>query len=518
MGKGKVNRKEYIVNKAADLEVFWQRCRDIHEIREYSPKKKNEHFFESFDWRLYDNGYLCKKWGKKLYLTSIDGELLCNEMREYTNHFFPHDLPAGQFQDTIGKVMGVRALSEIVLLKKSSSQFDLLNKDSKTVVRLFFEDGVAIGHDVEEKLLPTLRVVELKGYEKAFKKIVDLVDESGLTGLEINQTFFERAITAIGRKVNDYSSSFTLKLEEDISFNGAAARICLHLLNDMEKNYSGLLADIDTEFLHDFRVAMRRMRSFLGQFKKSLPIDELVYAQNELKWLGSLTGPVRDLDVYLLGKSEYMEMLPAELHSGLEEFFIDLTNQRIERFAELRKGLVSPRYDTFITQWQSFLKQLGADQQDGQGESSEQSCRPLALKTIRRRFDKILKDGRKLNDGSPDDDLHELRIQGKKLRYLLEFFNSFFDEDEVEFFRKQLKKLQNNLGDFNDTSVQLDMLTQARHNLTGRSKRSIAIAAAIGGLITHLSDEHGKIRKRFEDVFDAFASEKNIRRFHKILS
>nr|MDJ0621395.1 CHAD domain-containing protein [Desulfocapsaceae bacterium] len=292
----------------------------------------------------------------------------------------------------------------------------------------------------------------------------------------------------------------------------------LQLVQDMETNYSGVLADIDLEFLHDFRVAMRRTRSYLSQFKKSFSDEEMLFVQSELKWLGSLTGPVRDLDVYLLDKPEYMSMLPTELHPGLEEFFIDLSKQRFQRLEEMRKGLLSDRYVSFMRQWKMILENLENKRLEGQISSSEQLCRHQAIKKIRKRFTRILKDGGQLSSQSPDEDLHRLRIQGKKLRYLLEFFSSFFVEEEVEYFRKQLKKLQNNLGDFNDVSVQLEMLTQSRHGLTGRSKRSVAIAAAIGGLITHLSEKHEKIRKNFEEVFDAFASKENVKKFHNIFS
>ena len=58
-----------------------------------------------------------------------------------------------------------------------------------------------------------------------------------------------------------------------------------------------------------------------------------------------------------------------------------------------------------------------------------------------------------------DENLHELRIEGKKFRYLLEFFHSLFDQDAVDEYLKQMKKLQNTLGDFNDLAVQKDMLS-----------------------------------------------------------
>lgn len=510
--------REFIVDGEAGLIPFRQRCSKMYAIREHPLKKQNEHYYESFDWRLYNKGYLCKKWGKTLYLTTIEGDVQLTEIGEPGKHFFPRELPEGQLQSFISPVVGVRALSEILFLKKSSTQFDLLNKDGKTVLRLFYEHGQAIGNGVEEQLVPVLRLVEIKGYEKPFNKILALVKEVGLPELSAEQTFFQRGIIAIGRQVNDYNSGFTLLLENDVTFTAAAARICLHLVRDIEANYAGVLADIDSEFLHDFRVAIRRTRSFLSQFKQAFHGEEIQFLQNELKWLGSLTGPVRDLDVYLLDKPKYMSMLPAELQSGLEEFFIDLGKMRFRRLEEMREGLMSERYSSLMSEWKVFLKNLGKDQKEGQAADGDQLCRPLAIKKIRKRFDKILKDGRKLSYQNPDEDLHRLRIQGKKLRYLLEFFSSLFVEEEIDYFCKHLKKLQNNLGDFNDTSVQLEMLTQSQKDLTGRSKRSIAIAAAIGGLITHLSEEHEKIRKKFEEVFDTFASQKNEDRFHDTLS
>jgi len=72
---------------------------------------------------------------------------------------------------------------------------------------------------------------------------------------------------------------------------------------------------------------------------------------------------------------------------------------------------------------------------------------------------------------------------------------------------------QNNLGDFNDLSVQQEMLLAKQQALTGRNKRSIKIAAALGGLLAHLNGEHRQVRQKFESTFAAFASEENIDQF-----
>ncbi len=68
----------------------------------------------------------------------------------------------------------------------------------------------------------------------------------------------------------------------------------------MRWNEAGLRADLDSEFLHDWRVAVRRTRCLLGQLKQVFPAGETRRLRSELGWLARLTGPLRDLDVFLL--------------------------------------------------------------------------------------------------------------------------------------------------------------------------------------------------------------------------
>ncbi len=64
-------------------------------------------------------------------------------------------------------------------------------------------------------------------------------------------------------------------------------------------NLPGTLEDVDSEFLHDLRVAVRRTRSLQRQFKAIYP-DRLQHFRDEFKRLQAVTGDLRDLDVYLL--------------------------------------------------------------------------------------------------------------------------------------------------------------------------------------------------------------------------
>lgn len=507
--------KEFIVDSQAEVGAFLQHLNVAYKCSEKPTRRANEFYYDTFDWRLFNKDLLLKRIGKYFYLISASGDVLLKEPGLADKHFFFSDVPESPLQKKIESVAGIRALSEILFLRKKSTQFNVLNKDRKTVIHLFHEQG-QIGDNAEDKnISPLLRIVQVRGYEKPYARAIQIARKTGLQERVDGQSFFEEALTVIGRKPGDYTSGFDVSLDQNSTIEKAFNHICLPLVETMEQNYQGLLRDVDSEFLHDFRVAIRRTRSFISQFKKSFQGTEMAFFQDEFKWLGVLTGPVRDLDVYLLMKEQYASMLPVELHNGLEQFFVDLKKTRLRKFEEMQNSLRSERYLRLIAEWKSFLDQNGqVNKEPGRGT---QLCRPLALKKIRKCLKKILKKGGKLDQKSSDEDLHRLRIQGKKLRYLIEFFRSFFDAEEIEYFRKQLKKLQDMLGDFNDISVQLEMLSYVQQKLTGRNKRSVAIAAAIGGLITCLNAEHETLRNKFTTVFADFGSTKNIERFYRVL-
>ena len=226
-----------------------------------------------------------------------------------------------------------------------------------------------------------------------------------------------------GRAPLDYSSKFNVKLQPQMSSRQAMRQICRQLLETMEHNEQGIINDLDPEFLHDFRVAVRRTRSALGQVRDVLPPEVLQRAKKDFVWLGRITGATRDLDVYLLEREKYLTRLPEKLLAQLDQFFSDMARRRDMEQKNLAANLRSPEYMQLVDHWRAYLD--GPDH----GEETPNSGRPvveLARELIRRRYKKVLKRGKAIKRSSPDEDLHRLRIQCKKLRYTLEFFSSLF--------------------------------------------------------------------------------------------
>ena len=96
------------------------------------------------------------------------------------------------------------------------------------------------------------------------------------------------------------ASALSLDLPPTVRADVGARQIHLALLGILVANEPGVRANLDTEFLHDFRVAVRRTRSLLRQIRDVFPPDAVQHFSTEFAWVGRLTGPPRDIDVLVL--------------------------------------------------------------------------------------------------------------------------------------------------------------------------------------------------------------------------
>nr|WP_254438726.1 CHAD domain-containing protein [Ruegeria arenilitoris] len=250
------------------------------------------------------------------------------------------------------------------------------------------------------------------------------------------------------------------------------------------KNEAGIVADIDTEFLHDYRVSLRRVRSVLSLFKSVFSPEQTSALKREFSDLMASTGRVRDLDVYLLEKDIYFNLIPSNLHPGIEAMFAKFEQERNRELAVLSRRLRSAAYGRQMKQ----LLALFADTKRLEpGPNAELRAYDYARSLIWKRYRKVCKLARGITPKTPDEAVHELRIDCKKLRYLMEFFAPLFDKSDFKMLIKPLKKMQDNLGLFNDYSVQQEaLLNFVSTQSDARNRTSAPLAMAVGGLIAVL--------------------------------
>ncbi len=465
-------------------------------------------YFDTFDWRLYRKGWALIQVGNAVYLQQISdgGYPLVRDQIEMKQHLdFWWMFPEGELRDTLRDALSVRALLLRAQVTQKVCEFGVLNADEKTVARLFLTHT-----STENRHVETLTLRSVRGYERDFENLrrhfikLDIVHPA--------KDVFERVMNLAGCVPGDYSSKLNLGLNHEASGREATCEIlkCLH--DVIRQNEVGIRADWDTEFLHDFRVAIRRTRSALSQIKGVLPEDAVAHFKDKFRKLGRSTNRLRDLDVYLLEEETYRAMLPQSLQPGLDAVFSRLKNERQRALSDMVQVLDAPAYRDLMNSWAAFLP----SEQSRVGTDPAVPAIALARKIIFKRFKQVLKRGRAIGDDTPDEALHNLRIDCKKLRYLLEFFTSFFPKDKIDKLIGYMKKSQDNLGDFNDLSVQQQELMTYLNEVLPRSPDRLLCAAAIGGLIARLHSQQQGVRREFASAFAVYAGKKNVRLYRDL--
>jgi CHAD domain-containing protein len=227
----------------------------------------------------------------------------------------------------------------------------------------------------------------------------------------------------------------------------AAEHAIDHLRSRIETQYAEILRHDpgtrlgdDPEDLHDLRVAVRRLRALLRASRELLVNDWSEPLRAELKWLGGELGPARDLDVmleYLRGEATDLggdELAFAEVLQRLEA-------QRAGARERLLAALESDRYLELLAAleaaaWAPHVRALDADLE----------------KLTAREFKKLSKAVAALGADPSDEELHRIRILGKRARYAAELAEPLAGKRAARFVSRA-KSFQDVVGEHQDAVV-----------------------------------------------------------------
>ncbi|MDD1614880.1 MAG: CHAD domain-containing protein [Methylococcaceae bacterium] len=474
--------------------------------RQYSLKT----YYDSFDWRLYTNGITCEfkrsKTASTLLLRNLDNNLIIasTEIKEVPT--FSQQFQAEEIRSVLEPLLDMRALLAVCTLDYEIYHLNIINNDEKTILRLVLEE-----HDLFNNRV-TLQ--PLKGYDKAAEHIIEiLTTKLGLTPAK--KPLLLTALKLQGRKPNDYSSKLNINLDPDMRADIAAKYIYSHLLKAIKVNEQGTIADTDSEFLHDFRVAVRRTRAGFSQLKGVLPDKICAYYTEFFSWLGQSTGSTRDLDVYLLNFAQYQSSLPASIRDDLNPLYELLLAKQHKAQQELAKKLRSAKYLTTLSEWEQYLKAQAPLKPVE--PNANLTIKQLADRRLWKNYKRVLQEGDAITEQSPSEALHELRKSCKKLRYLMEFFQSLYPENQIKHFIKNLKGLQEVLGSFQDLAVQENTLKLFSEEMLNNNVHANTLLA-MGVLIQNLDTLRGNARKDFSAKFATFKHDENQSAFKSLLA
>jgi len=372
---------------------------------------------------------------------------------------FAWEFPDCALYRVLAPVIGPRRLLPQAEAEESGSLLDVLDDRGKTVARVRVESGHARLPQTRGawQPLPTVVTLEgLRGYSEQFQRLVPVVESRpGITHCPEGVEGLIRR--HIGASEPHDVSSVRLDLAAGVRADVGARQIHLALLDVMQANQPGLQANLDSEFLHDFRVAVRRTRSLLGQIRLVFAEDVVRHFAGEFSWLGKLTGPPRDLDVLVLTLRERSRALPIE---GLDGLVTLLEKTQHEQHARLVDGLQSERFARLTKEWRGFLTQPISVQ-----PAAPNARRRLAQVISERAWQLSRKIGRRaaaLDEATAPEAVHDLRVQAKKLRYLVDVAPRSRGDLDVKRVLVALKSLQRVLGDFNDAHVQQQRFMEYR--------------------------------------------------------
>jgi CHAD domain-containing protein len=501
---------EFVLPASLDGAALADRLADHLEVEVGRPRTLDRVLLDTFDGRLRAAGLsadLSTGRGASRTLTVHEpgAPPRTAEVASAPRHL-AEDLPPGPVRDRLAEVIGVRALLPIVRVRSRTRPVAVLNDDAKTVVRLVLEEAEAAadGH-ARAALAPRLIVRPVLGYDKAFDRVErELTGRLGLAPAPV--PLIDEAAERAGVRPGGTSSKVGLKLARGAPAGEAAGTVLARLADIAEANLPGTLEDLDTEFLHDLRVSVRRARSVLRELRGVHPPEERAHLREELRWVQALTGPVRDLDVQLLDWDELSAALPPERAADLAPLHELLSRRRAAALRDLRRGLRGRRFEQCMVEWRALAE--GSPGAAAPGADRPRAAMPIeavAADRIRSLYRRMVRDGGRIDDESPPEALHDLRKRGKELRYMLELFGSLFPGSVVKPMISALKRLQDVLGRYQDRAVQAELLRGLGGELAVEPGGPQALMA-VGLAAEALRADQAAARRAFAERFEVFAS------------
>jgi len=503
-GCGVLDRHEFVAQGEvpSPFAAVVSALRSRFTIEEGAPRTVRRTWLDTFDWRVHRAGltleHLTDAGRTELLLSSPSGLRISGESGGSTEPGRADRLGAGPISDRLAPIVGARALLAVAESEGTLRDARLTNQDGKTVVRISVEDGFTA-----TALAPRVTLTPVRGYGREAKRARRLL--ASVPGFEpTSESRLDAALAAGGRHAGDYTGKVDISLDGSAPASVALAAVLLRILDMLEANVDGVVRDLDTEFLHDLRISVRRTRSGLTLAGDSLPVGLAARFAVEFKWLGDLTTPVRDLDVYLSG----LDATIGESGEGeaLQPFRRYLARRRRAERRRLLAGLRSRRFATLTGDWRAALLDVS-----DHSVTDEPTAADLAAARITRGYRRIVKRGSAITSASPAEDLHALRKRCKQLRYLMEYFASLHDPGSHHKVIKELKSLQDCLGRFQDSQIQREAITALADQMAVEQAVPAPTLLAMGKLSAGLESRQRDARGEFAGRFNRFASAKTAR-------
>lgn len=305
--------------------------------------------------------------------------------------------------------------------------------------------------EVELELLNG-RIEDIFGLTRQLQEQLDLRPAIASKAERGYKLYLDEALTPFKAK--------TAAINDEMTPVSAFRNIALGCLEHFQRNEKGLFDSTEVEFVHQARVALRRLRSAIKLFAPVLPPAFVAAYGQTWQTLASALGEARNWDVFL-----------AETLPPIQAAFPDnrdlrrLRNEARQRAKSARRSvtrvLTVKEYPRLLVEFTAAIYALD-------------DTLPIPLKEFaRERIASYARQARKLARRQATLDAierHRMRISFKKLRYSLEFFAPLLAKKRLPSYLAVLSQLQDELGLINDHVTAEALIADA---LSGRPSGAI---------------------------------------------
>lgn len=417
----------------------------------------------------------------------------------------PTEIPVKSLQTLVNELIFPRKLLEQILIRTLRRRY-LAGSPEGAKFELSFDNSTfssdALFRPRRAERLFQFEAEVLEGPPGAVEALASLLSGSfgyiPATTSKLEYAMSRLKVEPIIKKVPE-----DLKVKLDDRLDAALKKILEVEFQWLREQFPGTIADRDPEFVHQARVTTRRMRSALILFHNALPEKTVLYFEERLKWIGGLFGKVRDLDVFIINLTVYKEKIedfPKEKRKELESLIV---KQRRAPLKALNDALNSRKYKIFERRLVEFLEEPCADCPEM--PMGMKPIREVAPPTITGKFDNVIEQSKKTLGNPKLTEFHCLRIQMKRLRYVMEFMATPYG-GALNNIILQTTEIQDCLGQLQDTVFNQKLIKQILSDWEGKLVDSDLIFI-LGEIYQYQGDIAIECKKTFSEKWRNFSSE-----------
>jgi CHAD domain-containing protein len=239
------------------------------------------------------------------------------------------------------------------------------------------------------------------------------------------------------------------------SYREFGAKALLERVHELNLHIAGVREAADIEFVHQMRVASRRLRAAMGLFEEALNLKPFKKA---IKRITGDLGDARDLDVQISFLEKYLQKLSDPVYApGIKRIALRLRQQRETVQAHVIEALDRLEKSAALEEMSQKMRETLVQARLRGSSSDAAGLRIVAATEIDVRLQELLSYEPCVNNAASVDQHHQMRIAAKKLRYTMEIFASLFPP-ALTGYLDNVKEVQKILGDIHDSDVWVLML------------------------------------------------------------